>query len=121
MRYKGELPTELISKAEFYSKFYELTLSELQTECREKKFVIARQNVMARLYLDFDTYYQKRTGYSVIAGLFNRDHSTCVYSCKQVQNLCDTDRVYRKEWDRFCVYASGYKEINRRDEFHVES
>jgi len=81
---------------------FEVTVDKLQGKTRKRSIVIARQLSM---YLA-----KKMTNQSLKAigeNFGGRDHSTVIYSCKAVQDLLDTDMIFKdtvadleKKWKR---------------------
>jgi len=74
------------------AEYLHMDLWHLKLRTRKRKIVQARQIAM---------YFAKhRTKYSLyrIGGFFGgHDHATVLHACKTVNNLCDTDRNFRKD------------------------
>ena len=69
---------------------FDVSVDKLQGKTRKRQVVIARQLSM---YLS-----KKMTNKSLKAigeNFGGRDHSTVIYSCKAVQDLLDTDTIFK--------------------------
>jgi chromosomal replication initiator protein len=76
------------------SEHYNITVEQLRNECRRSEFKTARQ-----LAQDLIRFKAKLT-LKKIGKMFNRHHSTVIYSCQNIANLRrfykDFDAEYRK-------------------------
>ncbi len=87
-----EITVEFIQQ--LVAEHYNLTVDKLQQETRKRNVVIARQLSM---YLA-----KKLTNKSLKAigeNFGGRDHSTVIYSCKAVQDMMDTDLIFKDTVD----------------------
>ena len=86
---KKEVSIEMIQKV--VSKYFDIDLQTLQSKTRKRHVVQARQIAM---------YYAKRMTKASLASIGaqigKRDHATVLHACKTVDNLSETDRVFRK-------------------------
>ena len=78
-RYIGQEAKEIISNIEQATG---ISYSELRSNNRERNTVIARQYAMFQLY---DILYPLGYTLTEIGKMFNRDHSTVLYSVKQIK------------------------------------
>ncbi len=86
---KKEVSIDTIQKV--VSKYFDIDLQTLQSKTRKRHVVQARQIAM---------YYAKRMTKASLASIGSqigkRDHATVLHACKTVDNLSETDRVFRK-------------------------
>ena len=86
---KKEVSIEMIQKV--VSKYFDIDMQTLQSKTRKRHVVQARQIAM---------YYAKRMTKASLASIGaqigKRDHATVLHACKTVDNLSETDRVFRK-------------------------
>ena len=69
------------------------------------------------LYRQLMMYYRRmilKMSLRVSSGRYNLNHATCVHAVKTVQNMRDTDPIFREMSDTF------FKSCKREQEFHVE-
>lgn len=79
-RYIGQEAKEIILNIEQATG---IAYSELKSKNRERNTVIARQYAMFQLY---DILYPLGYTLTEIGKMFNRDHSTVIYSIRQVED-----------------------------------
>jgi len=79
-RYIGQEAKDIISNIEQATG---IAYSELKSKNRERNTVIARQYAMYQLY---EILYPLGYTLTEIGKMFNRDHSTVIYSIRQVEN-----------------------------------
>jgi len=79
-KYIGQEAKEIISNIE---KATGIAYSELKSKNRERNTVIARQYAMYQLY---DILHPLGYTLTEIAKMFNRDHTTVIYSIRQVED-----------------------------------
>jgi chromosomal replication initiator protein len=102
------LPEDIIQQG---ADFFRIKLTDLISKCRERKLVETRQMLIDMLYSD----EYMRLSLKDIARLFgNRDHSTMIYSIRQVANLCQTDFIFRERYKRFHLLIYGNLDNFRR-------
>lgn len=75
---------------ELVAKHYGLTPDKLQGKSRKRQIVMARQ-----LSMYFSKSYTNKSLKTIGESFGGRDHSTVIYSCKAVQDLLDTDTVFK--------------------------
>lgn len=80
------------------SKYYLVTTEEMEGTWRKREVVVARQMAMVMLY-KFTNLSLKDIG--VIFG--NRDHTTVIHAKKTIQDLCDTDRKIKKDYETLII------------------
>ena len=75
-------------------KFYDIPFSLLKLPTRKREIVLARQ-ISMKLSKDntkfSSSYIGQKTG--------NKDHATCLHAIKTVNNLYETDKFFRKDFD----------------------
>ena len=77
------------------SEHYKITIDQLRNECRRSEFRTARQVAQDLIRFKAEMPLQK------IGKMFNRHHTTVIYSCKTIANL----RRFYKDFD------AEYREI----------
>jgi chromosomal replication initiator protein len=85
-------PIDIINEAEIY---YGLESSILVSKTRLSKVVTARQIAMYVIRMVTNLHLKE------IGDLFNRDHSTVLYSIDTVKDLYQTDKRYREKMNDF--------------------
>lgn len=70
---------------------FNISENDLKGICRLRKIVIARQIIMYAIRMKVDNSALKRIG-----KLFNRDHSTVIHGIETVNDMCMTDKSFRK-------------------------
>jgi chromosomal replication initiator protein len=89
-------------------KRFEVTVKQMESKNRKREIVEPRQIVFYLLW---------RYSYSslkTIGRYFNRDHTTVIHGRDTVQNLIDTDDVYRQEIQRFEETLTGLRPVRER-------
>lgn len=86
---KKEISVEYIQKV--VSKYFEIDLATLQSKTRKRHIVQARQ-----LAMYFSKKLTKSSLASIGAQIGKRDHATVLHACKTVDNLCTTDKEFKK-------------------------
>ena len=81
------------------SKYFNISIEEMKDKARKKEIVIARQVAMY-FSKDFTNNSLKSIGFH----FGGRDHSTVIHAVQSVNDMIDTDSIFRK----------NIKEINRR-------
>jgi chromosomal replication initiator protein len=81
------------------SKYFNISIEEMKDKARRKEIVIARQVAMY-FSKDFTNNSLKSIGFH----FGGRDHSTVIHAVQSVNDMIDTDSIFRK----------SIKEINRR-------
>lgn len=81
------------------SKYFNISIEEMKDKSRKKEIVIARQVAMY-FSKDFTNNSLKSIGFH----FGGRDHSTVIHAVQSVNDMIDTDSIFRK----------NIKEINRR-------
>jgi len=81
------------------SKYFQISVEEMKDKARKKEIVIARQVAMY-FSKDFTNNSLKSIGFH----FGGRDHSTVIHAVQSVNDMIDTDSIFRK----------SIKEINRR-------
>ena len=84
---------------EIVSKFFNISIAEMKDKARNKEIVIARQVAMY-FSKDFTNNSLKSIGFH----FGGRDHSTVIHAVQSVNDMIDTDNIFRK----------NIEEINRR-------
>ena len=84
---------------EIVSKFFNISIEEMKDKARNKEIVIARQVAMY-FSKDFTNNSLKSIGFH----FGGRDHSTVIHAVQSVNDMIDTDNIFRK----------NIEEINRR-------
>jgi len=85
------------------SKYFQISVEEMKDKARKKEIVIARQVAMY-FSKDFTNNSLKSIGFH----FGGRDHSTVIHAVQSVNDMIDTDSIFRK----------SIKEINRRISIH---
>ena len=85
------------------SKYFQISIEEMKDKARKKEIVIARQVAMY-FSKDFTNNSLKSIGFH----FGGRDHSTVIHAVQSVNDMIDTDSIFRK----------SIKEINRRISIH---
>ena len=91
-----EISIEYIQK--IVSDYFGLPLDSINTECRKREIVLARQMGMY-----FAKKYTKLPYSAIGANFGNRDHATVLYARRSIENLIETDkkvRLYVDEIDK---------------------
>ena len=81
------------------SKYFNISIEDMKDKARKKEMVIARQVAMY-FSKDFTNNSLKSIGFH----FGGRDHSTVIHAVQSVNDMIDTDSIFRK----------NIKEINRR-------
>ena len=76
--------SDIVSKVEIATG---VTFSEMITKSRKEKHVLARQFAMYKVR----TEYRYFLPLSKVGEIFNRDHSTVLYSCKVMSNYIEVE------------------------------
>lgn len=87
-------PSESVSGTlieEMVSRFYGVSLEDMFGRKRDREFVTARHVCMWLMRKYTLNSFKK------IAGVFNRDHTTAIHSIANVNNLMETDPIFREE------------------------
>ncbi len=84
---------------EIVSKFFSISIEDMKDKARNKEIVIARQVAMY-FSKDFTNNSLKSIGFH----FGGRDHSTVIHAVQSVNDMIDTDNIFKK----------NIKEINRR-------
>ncbi len=84
---------------EIVSKFFNISIEQMKDKARRKEIVIARQVAMY-FSKDFTNNSLKSIGFH----FGGRDHSTVIHAVQSVNDMIDTDSIFRK----------NIKEINKR-------
>ena len=71
-----------------------ITFEQLKDKSREQKLVRGRQIIMTLLNSECNF------SLSESAAVFNKDHATCLHAKKTISNIYDTDRDFRKVFDK---------------------
>ena len=85
------------------SKYFQISVEEMKDKARKKEIVIARQVAMY-FSKDFTNNSLKSIGFH----FGGRDHSTVIHAVQSVNDMIDTDSIFKK----------SIKEINRRISIH---
>ncbi len=86
---KREVSIDYIQKV--VSDYFQMDVSTLQSKTRKRHIVQARQ-----LAMFFAKKYTKASLASIGSQIGKRDHATVLHACKTVDNLCETDKQFRK-------------------------
>ncbi|UOB17695.1 chromosomal replication initiator protein DnaA [Abyssalbus ytuae] len=86
---KREVSIDYIQKV--VSDYFQMDISTLQSKTRKRHIVQARQ-----LAMFFAKKYTKASLASIGSQIGKRDHATVLHACKTVDNLCETDKQFRK-------------------------
>ena len=86
---KREVSIDYIQKV--VSDYFQMDVATLQSKTRKRHIVQARQ-----LAMFFAKKYTKASLASIGSQIGKRDHATVLHACKTVDNLCDTDKQFRK-------------------------
>jgi chromosomal replication initiator protein len=80
---------------EIICESYNVTEDEVKSDCRKRTLVEPRQIIMFFLY--------KKTARKLksIGELMNRDHSSVIYANNTVQDLMDTNKIYKLKIESF--------------------
>ncbi len=73
------------------SSFFNLTEANLVAKTRKREIVQARQIAMF-----FSRELTQTSLASIGAQIGNKDHATVLHSCKTVENLMETDKMFRQ-------------------------
>ena len=84
---------------EIVSKFFNISIEDMKDKARNKEIVIARQVAMY-----FSKDYTNNSLKSIGFHFGGRDHSTVIHAVQSVNDMIDTDNIFKK----------NIKEINRR-------
>ena len=84
---------------EIVSKFFSISIEQMKDKARKKEIVIARQVAMY-FSKDFTNNSLKSIGFH----FGGRDHSTVIHAVQSVNDMIDTDSIFKK----------NIKEINKR-------
>jgi len=76
---------------EVVSKFFNISIDDMKDKARKKEIVIARQVAMY-FSKDFTNNSLKSIGFH----FGGRDHSTVIHAVKSVNDMIDTDNIFRK-------------------------
>lgn len=90
---------EIVIKAS--CAYYDKPIEELQTKSRKRELVVPRQVIMY-----FLSEYTDMT-YLAIGKIFNRDHTTAMYSKDNVKDLMTTDDDFKGEIDELKSLIAG--------------
>ncbi|PDH40921.1 MAG: chromosomal replication initiator protein DnaA [Rhodothermaeota bacterium MED-G19] len=85
------------------SKYFQISIEEMKDKARKKEIVIARQVAMY-----FSKGFTNNSLKSIGFHFGGRDHSTVIHAVQSVNDMIDTDSIFRK----------SIKEINRRISIH---
>jgi len=72
-----------------------LSIGNIHTTSNKREIVLARQYAHAMIREKLPTMSLKDIG--AIVG--NKDHATCLHSCKTIKNLRETDKRYEERWN----------------------
>jgi len=84
---------------EIVSKFFHISIEEMKDKVRKKEIVIARQVAMY-----FSKDYTNNSLKSIGNHFGGRDHSTVIHAVQSVNDMIDTDKIFKK----------SISEINKR-------
>ena len=73
------------------SKEFGVSVNDVKGQCRKRIFTVARQSAIF-----FIRKYTNKT-FMQIAEMFNRDHSSIIYSVNTVNDFMQTDKEYKKQ------------------------
>lgn len=68
---------------------YRITPEELKSKTRKRYILEARQIIMHCLR------HNTEMSFEMIGNEYNRDHATAIHACKSINNLLETDKVFR--------------------------
>lgn len=77
------------------SKVIDVSPDDILSRVQKREYVTGRQLVMFFMRKYFKSMSLVRVGKVV-----NRDYTTVIYSCEVVENLRDTDKAYRRNFER---------------------
>src|SRR5690554_5665770 len=86
---KREVSIDYIQKV--VSDYFQMDVDTLQSKTRKRHIVQARQ-----LAMFFAKKFTKASLASIGSQIGKRDHATVLHACKTVDNLCETDKQFRK-------------------------
>jgi chromosomal replication initiator protein len=78
---------------ELLSEFYGVSISDMKGKTRKREVVIARQ--LAIYFIKATTTLTLK---AIGSNFGTRDHSTVIHSLETVQNLCDTDKKFLRQF-----------------------
>ena len=84
----SEVGVDYIQKT--VGEYFNISIDDMKAKTRKKEVVIARQVAM-HFAKDYTNHSLKSIGYH----FGGRDHSTVIYSCKTVQDLMETDAIFK--------------------------
>ena len=76
---------------EIVSKFFSISIEEMKDKARRKEIVIARQVAMY-----FSKDYTNNSLKSIGFHFGGRDHSTVIHAVQSVNDMIDTDSIFKK-------------------------
>ncbi len=83
--------------AECICKEYKITMDQMKSKSRKREYAECRQVICYLVYKHFDLNISLE---KVGSFLGNRDHTTVIYACKNVQNLLDTDVFFKRKLEK---------------------
>ena len=89
--------------AKIVADYFEMTVEDMYKESRKREIVQARQFAHT-MSVNFTKYTKDKIG-KEIGG---KDHATVIHSKKTIQNLCDTDKLFKYHYDMI-EYLIKYK------------
>lgn len=106
--YHQSLKKRIRSCIDYAEIVWDISEEKLKSKTRSREVVEARQMIMASLFLD-----SKDASSPFIAKEFNKNHSTVLYSAKVVNNLCETDKLFRIKYYYMLKNCSIVNEMKR--------
>ena len=70
-----------------------ITIGQIKSECQDRELVVPRQIIMHVFH------YHSELTHKFVAGYFDRDHSTSIYSVKTIDGFLETDKAFKAEFD----------------------
>lgn len=89
INFKKEITIEFIQ--ETVCNYFNITPEQLHKNTRKRETVQARQIAMY-----FSKNHTKHSLAVIGTQIGNKDHATVLYACKTVNNLADTDKLFKK-------------------------
>ena len=107
LHYKGGQPITIDKVLNDVAEEFKVTKEDIVGKRRLKQFVEPRQVAQYLIREKMNKTLES------IADIFNKDHSTIIYSVKNVNNLLDVDKNFRDKVQRIIVKNNFFKNYER--------
>ena len=81
------------------AEFFDVTTDQLMSKCRKRHLVEARF-----FFFYYGHKIEGKTLLSLGMAAGNRDHTTAIHGINTLQDLFDTDGIYRNRWVKFIEF-----------------